>query len=94
MNDTKYTGDSEPSLSEIQLQIDNISKDIEALYYQMTETEERLRSVLAPEFPQTPSESKAIKCSISPLGEKLESIHTDLQFRIGLLRDLNSRIKL
>jgi hypothetical protein len=100
MNDIKYTGGYDPisppkDFSEIELQIDNIYKAIEVLYYQITEMSERLKPVLAPEYPQDSSgENKRIRCSISPLGEKLESIHTDLQYRIESLKELNIRIKL
>ncbi|MBF0208892.1 MAG: hypothetical protein HQK53_18675 [Oligoflexia bacterium] len=76
MNNVKYTGGCEPpseikEFSEIELQIDNISKDIEVLYYQMTEMGERLKSILSPENPQDSSGAKALRCSISPLGGKI-----------------------
>lgn len=96
MNNLKYDEGvaSPPSvLSEVETQVENLLKDVENLYLQTVELEERLRSGLAPAYPEEVS-SKAIMCSISPLGDKLESIHNLLLCRISHLKDLNSRIKL
>jgi hypothetical protein len=94
MNDIKYTGETpKVSLSEIEIQVDSLSKDIETLYLISTELEERLKSVLSPSYPEEES-SKGIMCSISPLGMKLETIHGLVLYRISHLRDLNNRIKL
>ncbi len=95
MNNLKYTGESNSpnTLSEIETQIDNINKDVELLYLLTTELEERAKSALSPSYPEE-ANAKSLRCSISPLGERLEEIHNLLLYRISHLKDLNGRIKL